>query len=1006
MSHSQARRGHALLWIFALSGFAGLVYQSIWTQYLGLFLGHSAHAQSLVLVLFMGGMALGAWLVSRHSESLRSPLLAYAAIELVIGVLGIAFDPLYRAATGWAYDGALQGTGPGLRWVIATGLVLPQCVLLGATFPLMSAGFMRLQPAAEGRVLAGLYFSNSIGAAFGAIAATYLLLPRVGLPGTILTAGLLNIVVAMATYPFGKAGSSSAAVPSAPPPAAVAATPALVLAVAALTGASSFVYEVTWVRMLSMALGTTLHAFELMLAAFIAGIAFGGLWLRGRADRLASPLRTAGWVQLWMGLAALASMFVYANAFEWVGWLMRVLSRSAEAYVAYNVASGVISLLVMFPAAFFAGMTLPLLTLALLRNGGGERAIGRVYAANTLGAIIGVLVAVHLLMPLLGLKLALWLAASVDLALGVVLLRMVAEPRSERTAQPGAWTAASLAIAGLATAMAFVSFDPRMLASSVYRHGTTSLGDARMLFYRDGKTASVAVYEQRRGEGTLRSIATNGKVDAGMIVGGNAHPGPDEYTMALLASLPLSMRDRFERVGVVGFGSGMTTHTLLGSPRVGQVDTVEIEPMMVEGARQFGDRVARAYADPRSRIVIDDAKSHFSSTATRYDLILSEPSNPWMGGTASLFSDEFYAFIPQHLTSDGLFVQWLQLYEIDEALVSSVLRAMLGHFDDVHAYLANGTDMLLVAVPRGQVPAPGSRVFADHGLREELARLGIRDVRDLQDGFLMDRRALMAFAGLHPAPVNSDYFPVLQLNAPAARFMGRSVNLAALQAAPWPVSRHLGHIAARTEMQPPPPQLRPLPLDAKQRAARELRRLMVHGPREPLVHAGGSAMRDAQALRSLGMTCRLDADPARSIELLASVAAETSAFLDQAAQVGLWWKPAWLACPPADPMLSQALALLSASAAGDHAGVIGHGQRLVDPPPASVVLASKDASRYFSGAVLFAALASGQSQVALEFGQKQWDRLPPATKSDPALQLLWTLAATEVAGGDRGDPLP
>lgn len=1001
MSNEKPYQGHILLWIFALAGFAGLVYQSIWTQYLGLFLGHSAHAQSLVLVLFMGGMALGAWLVSRRSESLRSPLLAYAAIELVIGVLGIGFDPLYRMATGWAYDGVMQGTGPGLRWVIAAGLVLPQCVLLGATFPLMSAGFMRLQPAAEGRVLAGLYFSNSIGAAIGAIAATYLLLPRVGLPGTILTAGLLNIAVAMAAYPFGKANRSPAAVPAAPPTSAMAITPALVLAVAGLTGASSFVYEVTWVRMLSMALGTTLHAFELMLAAFISGIAFGGLWLQRRADRLASPLRTAGWVQLWMGLAALASMFVYANAFEWVGWLMRVLSRSAEAYVAYNLASGVISLLVMFPAAFFAGMTLPLLTLTLLRNGGGERAIGRVYAANTLGAIVGVLVAVHLLMPLLGLKLALWLAAAIDLALGVILLRKVGANTSEGARRPGAVGATAIAIVGLAASMAFVTFDPGMLASSVYRHGTTHLGDARILFHRDGKTASVAVYEQRRGDGALRSIATNGKVDAGMTVGGSGHPSPDEYTMALLASLPLSMRDRFERVGVVGFGSGMTTHTLLGSPRVGQVDTVEIEPMMVEGARQFGHRVSRAYEDPRSRIVIDDAKSHFSSTATRYDLILSEPSNPWMGGTASLFSDEFYAFIPRHLTADGLFVQWLQLYEIDEALVSSVLRAMLGHFDDVHAYLANGTDMLLVATPRGQVPAPGARVFADQGLREELARLGIRDVRDLQDGFLMDRRALTAFAGLHPAPVNSDYFPVLQLNAPAARFMGRSVNLAALQAAPWPVSRHLGHIAARTQMQPPPPQPRPLALDGKQRAARELREIMVHGQREPVVHAASPAVRDAQALRSLGMTCQLDADPARGIELLASVAAETAAFLDQPAQVRLWWQPAWLACPPADPMLSQALALLSASAAGDHAGVIGHGQRLFDPPSASLVLTSKEASRYFSGAVLFSALASGQPQVAKKFGQEHWGRLPIATRSDPALQLLWMLAAAETTGGDR-----
>ena len=271
MSENKARMGHVLLWIFALSGFSGLIYQSIWTQYLGLFLGHSAYAQSLVLMLFMGGMALGAWLVSRRSESLRRPLLAYAAIELLIGVLGLLFDPLYHAGTAWAYESLMQSaTGNGLRWTMATVLVLPQCILLGATFPLMSAGYMRLQPASEGRVLAGLYFANSIGAAIGALAATYLLLPKVGLPGAVMTAGLLNIVVAIAVYPISKHEGAAASRPApAPTPRLQArtATPLLVLSVAALTGATSFVYEITWVRMLSLALGTTIHAFEVMLAA-------------------------------------------------------------------------------------------------------------------------------------------------------------------------------------------------------------------------------------------------------------------------------------------------------------------------------------------------------------------------------------------------------------------------------------------------------------------------------------------------------------------------------------------------------------------------------------------------------------------------------------------------------------------------------------------------------------------------------------------------------------------
>lgn len=177
MAQRTSKTGTCLLWIFILSGFSGLIYQSIWTQYLGLFPGHSAHAQSLVLMLFMGGMALGACLVSRWSASVRRPLLAYALIELVIGLLGLCFDGIYHGLTGWAYAQLLPQLPAGqlqlVRWLLAVVLVLPHCILLGATFPLMGAGYIRPREHAEGRVLAGLYFSNSLGAAVGALASTY-----------------------------------------------------------------------------------------------------------------------------------------------------------------------------------------------------------------------------------------------------------------------------------------------------------------------------------------------------------------------------------------------------------------------------------------------------------------------------------------------------------------------------------------------------------------------------------------------------------------------------------------------------------------------------------------------------------------------------------------------------------------------------------------------------------------------------------------------------------------
>jgi MFS family permease len=199
-----------LVALFVLSGAAGLMYESIWTRYLGLFVGHGAYAQLLVLVIFLGGMSLGAHVVGRRSERLREPLLWYAGVELVVGVIGLAFHPLFAAVTGGAYDAlfpALPGAGAVLvaKWTIAALLILPQSVLLGATFPLMSAGALRRTPGAPGRTLALLYFSNSLGAAAGVLVAGFVLLAAVGLPGTLAAAAVCNVAVALGAYAVARA---------------------------------------------------------------------------------------------------------------------------------------------------------------------------------------------------------------------------------------------------------------------------------------------------------------------------------------------------------------------------------------------------------------------------------------------------------------------------------------------------------------------------------------------------------------------------------------------------------------------------------------------------------------------------------------------------------------------------------------------------------------------------------------------------------------------------------
>src|SRR5262249_22296523 len=376
-------------------------------------------------------------------------------------------------------------------------------VLLGATFPLMSAGLARAHPAAAGESVAMLYFTNSLGAAAGVLASGFWLIAWVGLPGTLRTAGVLNLTLALVVWVIARPLAHSPLKSE-----QAQADSSLLLLVALFTGLASFVYEIVWIRMLSLVLGASTNSFELMLATFILGLALGGLAVRRRVDTAASPERLLGWVQVAMALAAAATLPVYDFTFGLMESLMGGLAPNDTGYALSNLTGAGSAALVMLPATVCAGMTLPLLTAALLRRGAGESAIGRVYAWNTCGAIGGVVLAVHVGLPLLGLKFALLAACVVDAALGVVLLNFFAGRKTFAAA-----TAATAAI--LAALAAGVQLDPHKMTAGVFRHGElASSRDATILFARDGKTATVHLVQY----GESISLRTNGKSDGSIIL--------------------------------------------------------------------------------------------------------------------------------------------------------------------------------------------------------------------------------------------------------------------------------------------------------------------------------------------------------------------------------------------------------------------------------------------------------------------------------------------------------
>ena len=504
------------------------------------------------------------------------------------------------------------------------------------TFPLMSAGVIRRFPNTPGGSIAMLYFTNSIGAAIGVLASGFWFIEKFGLPGTIMTAGLINIALAVVVWMLVRFDP----VAETEPLAVTRATGSrhtvarLFMLAAFITGAASFIYEISWIRMLSLVLGATTHSFELMLSAFITGLAFGGLWIKRRIDRIDNPVHFSGMVQIIMGVFALLTIPLYMESFGWMEWLLAALQRSEQAYTGYTLSSHVIALLVMLPTTFMAGMTLPLFTYVLLNRGAGEGSIGRIYAANTVGAIVGVLFAVHIGMPLLGLKNLIVFGAMLDLVLGVGLI-WYALPQARRGVATA--TAGMVSVIAIGTTVMGFDMDQRVLVSGVYRYGDTSFADNhKLLFYQDGKTATVSLRQDSDGE---VSLSTNGKPDAAIQLDPGKPPSIDEVTMTLLGSIAYGFKPEAKRVANIGMGSGQTTHVALGNRRIEVLDTVEIEAVMADASRMFGAAVERAHEDPRSTVHIEDAKTFFSLQNSVYDIIIAEPSNPWVSGCLLYTSD-------------------------------------------------------------------------------------------------------------------------------------------------------------------------------------------------------------------------------------------------------------------------------------------------------------------------------------------------------------------------------
>ncbi len=750
--------------LFAVSGFSGLIYESVWSHYLKLFLGHAAYAQTLVLMIYMGGMAIGAYAVSKLGPGLKNPLFWYAVCEAGIGVLAFVFHPVFTGLVKVSYQTIIPHVSfeSGLhiyKWLLSAILIVPQSVLLGATFPLMSGGVLRKFPCKPGESLAGLYFTNSFGGAIGVLMSGYFLIGIAGYPGTIAIAGALNIAIAFGVWILiGRKGElQQYAVPQNSLSNTIGPQKPIraFLLVSALTGASSFMYEIGWIRMLGLVLGSYTHAFELMLSAFIFGLAVGSFFIRFKIDTISNTPFVLSIVQLLMGLFSLVTIVFYNNTFDMMQALLGAVGNAPHRFLVLQLSSQAVAYFVMLPATICAGMTLPLITFHLLENNAGEKSIGSVYAANTIGAILGILIAVQFILPVFGLKNLIIIGAGIDIALGLFLLRQ---------REKAFFVLAVCSLAAIAFCVFGIKLDTAKMANQVFTEGPWDTMN-KVIFHKDGKTATVDVVHYAKDN-------TNGICTNGMNVGTlGVVPNVISQNATLLATIPMAMTIAPKSIATFGVGTGYNARVFLSDTSIRSVDIIEIEKRMYEGSLFLGGWVQGVYNDKRVHPYVEDARSFFAWKNKQYDIVVADISYVWVSGVAGLFSKEFYAMMRSHILQNGVFVQWM--HSTSMPLLASIITALSESFSDYAIYYS-GQFMIIVAGNDVSLEKINDSVFSRPGPSYFLHENSIDAISDFRFHYLGGRKSLDPLFHSYDIAPNSDYFPVLDQRAFESAITGKN----------------------------------------------------------------------------------------------------------------------------------------------------------------------------------------------------------------------------------------
>ncbi|HEX4950395.1 MAG TPA: fused MFS/spermidine synthase, partial [Blastocatellia bacterium] len=707
-----------LLLLFVGSGGAALIYEIVWLQLLQLVIGSSAVSLGVLLGTFMGGMCLGSWLLPRWIDARRHPLRVYAALELGIAACGILIL-LLMPLIGGAYT-MLGFSGPFVRAIVAGLCLLPPTLLMGATLPAV-ARWVEATP--EGVSWLGFFYGGNIaGAVFGSLLAGFYLLRVYDLTITTMVAVALNVSVALLAIAVAQKTKHE---PTEPGKAEITPATRTVYVTIALSGLTALAAEVIWTRNLSLLFGGTVYTFSLILAVFLLGLGIGSSVGSRVARQSANPRAALGWCQLLLCLAILWTAYLIGASLPF--WPIQP-SLASDPWFTFQL-DFVRCLWTILPGALLWGMSFPLALAAVATQGQDTgRLVGGVYAANTVGAIVGSLSSSLLLVAWIGTQRAQqWLIVLSALAGLLLLVPMAWSQKAQRERNLGLLVAATV---GAWFVVQAVPVLPGILVAEG-RYTPSLNGRNEIIFVGEGTMASVAV--SRTPEGYLQyhnagKVQASGKLE-------------DMRLQRMLGHITTLLPPQPRSVLVIGCGAGVTAGAVSIDPQVERVTIAEIEPLVPQVvSKYFSKENHGVIGNPKVRVQLDDGRHFLLTTDEKFDAITSDPLDPWVKGAAMLYTKEFFEVVKRRLNPGGVVTIFVQLYQTSEEAVKSELATFFEVFPEGvifgNTQDGEGYDLVLL----GQAEAAPINIDAVEArlqrpeysvVAQSLSELGFRSAVDL-----------------------------------------------------------------------------------------------------------------------------------------------------------------------------------------------------------------------------------------------------------------------------------